>query len=194
MLSPSTPAPSLLDVCTPAPSLGIPCQDAKPQVMQLLAAPVLEDPAAPLLTFDLFAPSRPVGSALAPPTFSSTRDPYPTGSPLVYCHTAFATDFRAVRYSPTLHPFGCSGFLPPAGYVSVLSHTVIAPVLGCSIARCLGLQNLALSVIGSRSAPRDPSASTTLVVPQISSSESFLTPRSFPPHSALNMHISLKTL
>ncbi|CAM4464021.1 unnamed protein product [Leuciscus chuanchicus] len=101
------------------------------------------------IAFDLFAPSQPVSSALALPTFSSTRDPQPTGSPLVYCHTAFATDFRAIRCAPTLHPFGCSGFLPPAGYASVLGHTVIAPVLGCSIAHRLGLQNLRLRSVSS---------------------------------------------
>ncbi|XDV29550.1 hypothetical protein PO909_032662 [Leuciscus waleckii] len=95
--SASPPAPPLLEACSPVQSLEIPWRYVEPQVEQPLAAPALEDPAALPPASDPFAPSRPVGSFLAPPTFGITRYPRPTGSPLVSRCPTYTTDIQSAE-------------------------------------------------------------------------------------------------
>ncbi|CAM4721126.1 unnamed protein product [Leuciscus chuanchicus] len=128
----SPPAQQLPDVNSHTSSMWKPCYDVEPQVLLPPAASVREDPTAPPPAFDLFAPSRPVGSILAPPTFSSTGDPqtcdstglpHPAGPPLVSHHTTSVTDLWSFHCTLSLHPYNCSGFLLALGVTSVLHHT-----------------------------------------------------------------------
>ncbi|ROL40716.1 hypothetical protein DPX16_9710 [Anabarilius grahami] len=66
--SASPPAPLLLEACSPAPYLEMPCRDVEPWVKQPSAAPAPEDPVAPPLASDPFAPSRPDDQSAPPGT------------------------------------------------------------------------------------------------------------------------------
>lgn len=69
--SASPPALPLLEVCSPS-GIAMPCHDVEPQVQQPPSAPERVYPVAAPPASDCLGPSRPV-SALAPPTFGSTR-------------------------------------------------------------------------------------------------------------------------
>lgn len=84
--------------------------------------------------------SRPVGSALAPHTLSSTGDcrphgstglPHPSGITLVSCCSACAMDFQAFSCASSLQPFGSIWLLLPSGSALVLSRTAFVSVLRC---------------------------------------------------------------
>lgn len=84
-------------------------------------------------------------STLALPTFDSTGDPRscsstgfpcPIGSPLVSCHSTFATNLRAVHCIPSLHPYGCSGFLSPCVLVLHLRRSSLQHPLGNQCQGC----------------------------------------------------------
>ncbi|ROL51335.1 hypothetical protein DPX16_22431 [Anabarilius grahami] len=81
---------------------------------------------------------RPVGSASAPPSLSSSRDhrPYgstglsnPSSSTLASHHSACTTDFLAFSCASSLHPFGSVRLCLPYGSALILSHTGFASVL-----------------------------------------------------------------
>ncbi|XDV19743.1 hypothetical protein PO909_025159 [Leuciscus waleckii] len=179
-----------------------PIKDVELQVMQSLAAPVPEDPAAPPLAFDLFPPSRPVGSALAPPMFGYTRDPQPSGSSGFPRPTGSPWSVVTLPSPRTFGPSATRRLSTPsaAGSSSLPSGTPLSLVTPSSpqssgaLAPPPSLVTMAsprppdpvtpLSAIGSRSVPRDPLASSTSVVPLMPSATktpSWLLPPSTPP-------------
>lgn len=97
------------------------CREVEPQVEQPLAAPTLEDPAALPPASDPSAPSRPVGSFLAPPTFGITGYPRPTGSVVA---PPTPRTYNLLMPSAELCPSSPYGFLPLAWPLSS-----VAPVL-----------------------------------------------------------------
>ncbi|XP_051741013.1 uncharacterized protein LOC127507759 [Ctenopharyngodon idella] len=185
--SASPPAPPLLEACSPAPSLEMPCRDVEPQAAQPSAAPEPEDPAAPPPVSVSLVPSWPVDLSapswllptLAPPgTLSLVTPP---GS-LVPPAPPWSVDaqLKPQTYGPSAmlrpsSPSAAAGsFLPSGSPLSSVSSPqssgTLSPPMTLVVTTSPGspAPAMLLSIIDPPSAPSDPGLSSPLVLPQMS--------------------------